>query len=354
MEKELCKLIESLPTPDRTAEREARRRWDSLAKPLGSLGRLEDALVKIAALTGTAEVALKPRALLVFCADNGVVARGVAQCQSSVTAAVARALAEGRSTVSPMAALADCAVIPVDVGIFDFPGTPGVLSRRVRNGTADITRGAAMTRAECVKAVLTGAALAQEQAEQGVKLLAVGEMGIGNTTTAAAVTAALLGLDPETVTGRGAGLSDAGLKRKREAVREALAANGPDSEDALDVLTKVGGLDIAAMCGAFLGAAACRVPVLVDGVISAAAALCAQRMSPAAGSALLASHVSAEPAGEQLLRALGLEPLLCAGLRLGEGSGAVCALPLLDMACAVFGSGQSFERLGIEPYTPQS
>ena len=340
--------------PDEAARAAARARWDALAKPLGSLGEFEEMIAKIAALRGTAELSLSRRCLLVFCADNGVLARGVSQCGSDVTAKVAAALAGGRSTVSPMARLANCRVLPVDVGMLDFPGMEGVLNLRVRNGTADISRGPAMTRGECLRAMAAGAALAGKLAGEGEALLLIGEMGIGNTTTAAAVTAALLGLDPDAVTGRGAGLSDAGLARKRQAVAEALAVNRPDPDDPVDVLTKVGGLDLAAMCGAFLGAAAGRAGAVADGMISAAAALCALRLCPAAGKALLGSHISAEPAGERLIRALGLRPPIRAGLRLGEGSGAVALLPLLDMALAVYGSGQTFDRLGIEAYVPQN
>jgi len=353
MENELSELIEAVPCPLPGTAREAKRRWDSIAKPLGSLGLLEDALIRVSAVCGTADLALKPRKLLVFCADNGVVAEGVSQCGSEVTAAVTTALGAGRSTVNPMAALADCRVQAVDVGVRDYPGAANVWNCRVQNGTGNIAREPAMSRENCLRAILTGAELAKREAAEGTRLLLVGEMGIGNTTTAAAVTAVLLGLDPAAVTGRGAGLSDAGLARKQAVVRQAITVNRPDPDDPIDVLTKVGGLDLAAMCGAYLGAASVRLPVLIDGCISAAAALCACRLCPRAGEAMLASHLSAEPMGEQLLKALRLSPLLCAGLRLGEGGGAVCALPLLDQALAVYRSGQSFERLGIEAYTPQ-
>ena len=167
MENKLCKLIEEIREADAAAMRESRRIWDGIAKPLGSLGLLEEGLVRIAGATGSADVALKPRSLLVFCADNGVVAQGVTQCESGVTAAVTRALAEGRSTVSPMAALADCRVLPVDMGVLDFPSTPGVLPRRVRNGTDDITQGPAMSREECLAAILAGAELARDRAAAG-------------------------------------------------------------------------------------------------------------------------------------------------------------------------------------------
>lgn len=350
MRNELDRLVASVPLPDAAAGETARARWDALAKPLGSLGLLEDAVTQIAALTGSADVCLSRRTLLVFCADNGVVRRGVTQCGSAVTASVAGDLAAGHSAVSPMARLANCEVLPVDVGMATEAPVPGVPDRRVQTGTGDISTGPAMTREACIRTIETGAALSMEQARQGVRILLVGEMGIGNTTTAAAVTAALLEIDPEDVVGRGAGLSDAGLSRKREAVRAALHVNQPDAEDPVDVLAKVGGLDLAAMCGAYLGAAAARLPVLMDGFISSVAALCAVRLCPAAAHAILASHVSPEPAAQTVLDALGKRPLLTAGLRLGEGSGAVAALPLLDMALAVYHSGETFARRGIEPY----
>lgn len=334
------------------AEREARRRWDSLAKPLGSLGLLEDVVVQIAALTGNADVDLSRRTLLVFCADNGVVAQRVTQTGSSVTAAVARALAAGESTVCPMARVAHCRVIPVDMGILDFPSAPGVLDHRVCNGTGDITRGPAMRREECVRAIEAGMELVREQKRAGASILATGEMGIGNTTTSSAVAAVLLGRPPAELVGRGAGLSDAGLARKRAAVERAVSVNRPDPADPVDVLAKVGGLDLAALCGVYLGGAKYRVPVLLDGFISAAAALCAVRLWPECSGALIASHVSAEPAGALLLEVLGKKPLITAEMRLGEGSGAVAALPLLDIALAVYSSGHTFGKMGMEPYTP--
>lgn len=314
---------------------------------------LETALEDIAALTGSAEMDLRRRAVLVFCADNGVVAQGVTQSPSSITAVVARNLAQGRTSVCRMAAAANCAVVPVDMGILDFEETPGVLSRRIRNGTGDISQGPAMTREEAKTAILAGAELVRLQKEQGVGLIATGEMGIGNTTTSSAVACALLGRPVEEMTGRGAGLSDDGLRRKIAAIQSALAVNRPDPEDAVDVLAKVGGLDLAALCGAFLGGAAYRVPVLMDGFISAAAALCAVRVCPAASKAILASHMSMEPASRLLLDTLGKQPLITANMRLGEGTGAVAAMPLLDMACAVYSEAYTFDEGGIEAYTPQ-
>ena len=346
-------LLNTITPPDEVARAEARRRWNDCAKPLGSLGLLETALEDIAALTGSADIRLDRRAVLVLCADNGVVAQGVTQSPSSVTGLVAKQLAARRTSVCRMAQAARCQVVPVDVGILDFQEMPGVLSRRIGNGTGDISQGPAMTRRQAEQALHTGMELVREQQALGVDLLATGEMGIGNTTTSSAVACVLLGRPAEEMTGRGAGLSDQGLQKKTAAIRRALEVNRPDPSDPLDILQKVGGFDIAAMCGVFLGGALYRVPVLVDGFISAVAALCALRLCPAAGKAILASHVSAEPAGGLVLEALGKQPLITAGMRLGEGTGAVAAMPLLDLALAVYRESYTFEEGGIEAYQPQ-
>ena len=349
---ELEKLLKQIEPEDAATREAAHRHWNSCAKPLGGLGMLETALEDIAALTGSADIDIRERAVLVLCADNGVVCQGVTQSPSSVTAIVTENLAARRTSVCHMARVANCRVVPVDMGVLDFPGVPGVLSRRIGNGTADISVGPAMTRTQAEQAVLTGIELVREQAEQGTRLLATGEMGIGNTTTSSAVASVLLERPVEEMTGRGAGLSHEGLTRKIAVIRQALACNQPDRDDSLDVLSKVGGFDIAGMCGIFLGGALYRVPVLIDGFISAVAALCALRLCPAAGKAMLASHVSAEPAGHLVLEALGKQPLITAGMHLGEGTGAVAAMPLLDMACAVYHGCYTFDDGGIEAYQP--
>ena len=349
----LEELIKSPVPVDSAAADAAKRQWDSIAKPLGSLGLLEEDVIRIAALTGNPDVRLDRRALLVFCADNGVIAQGVAQTSYDVTGKVAAALAKGSSSVNPMARFAGCEVIPVDMGIRDFAPMEGVVARRIGNGTADITKGPAMSRQQCRQAIESGAELVSDLSARGVKLIAAGEMGIANTTTASAVTAVLLHRDPENTVGRGAGLSGRGLERKKKAVRSALETNQPDPADPLDVLAKVGGFDLAGMCGAFLGAAYCRIPIVIDGMISSAAALCALRLNPGVRAAMLASHLSSEPAGDDLMKALGLDAPIHAGMHLGEGSGAMCLLPLLDQALAVYHSGQTFEKLGAEAYTPQ-
>lgn len=343
----------------------ARQHWDTLAKPLGSLGVLEDDITRIAAMkwgvssTHTELDAseypmteLEHRTLLVFCSDNGVVAQGVSQSDASVTTAVAAALGRGDSTVNYMARTAGCTVLPIDIGMLE--DTPeGVLDCKLQRSTVDMTQGPAMTRETCIRAIEIGAQLAQEQAERGTDILLLGEMGIGNTTTSAAVASVLLGRRPEELAGRGAGLSTDGLERKVHVITQAIQRNQPELSDPVDILAKVGGLDLAALAGACLGAASCHMPVLLDGVITNAAALCAIRLCPAVRDVLIASHVSQEPAAQLLLEALEIEPVITAGLHLGEGSGAVLALPLLDQALAVYCSGHTFDALGIEAYTAQ-
>ena len=264
------------PDPrEEEARQAAHRQWASIAKPLGSLGLLETAVEDIAALTLSEKIDISNRALLLLCADNGVVAQGVTQTDYTVTAAVARNAGQGRSSVCQMARAANCRVVPVDMGMKDPGVIPGVLDRRVGNGTGDITQGPAMSREQAERAVLTGVELAAELKGQGAVLLATGEMGIGNTTTSSAVACVLLGRPVREMTGRGAGLSDEGLGRKLRAIETAIELNRPDPNHPLDVLAKVGGFDIAGMCGIFLGGALYRVPVLMDGFISAVAALCA-------------------------------------------------------------------------------
>ena len=338
--------------PDESARAAAHTRWAACAHPLGSLGVLETILEDIAALTGSADIVLTPRTLLVLCADNGVVAQGVTQTDNSVTGVITRGLAQGATSVCRMAAVADCRVVPVDMGVKDFEPVSGVLDRRVGNVTEDITQGPAMTRAQAEKAIQIGIDLVAEEKARGTKLLATGEMGIGNTTTTSAVSAVLLDLPPDEITGRGAGLSDEGLRRKRNAVAKALWVNAPDPGDPIDVLSKVGGFDLAGLCGVFLGGAIYRVPILADGAISGLAALCAVRLAPAASQAVIATHLSAEPVGRLLLQAMGKRPFITADMRLGEGTGAVAAIPLLDMARAVYAEGSSFENCGIPSYQP--
>ena len=310
-------LLEGITPPDEAARAAAHAHWASLAKPLGGLGALETTLESAAALTGSAALDLSKRAVLVLCADNGVVARGVSQTDQSVTRAVAENLAARRTSVCQMARTARCEVVPVDMGMAGEP-VPGVRNCRVASGTTDFTQGPAMRREQAVEAVAKGIALVREQKAQGVTLLATGEMGIGNTTTSSAVLAVLLGADVDKVTGRGGGITEESFRKKKAVIRTAIAVNRPNRGDVIDVLAKVGGFDLAAMCGAFLGAAASRRAAVIDGFISAVAALCAVRLCPLVHGYLIPSHASFEIGYRLAIEELALRPLFDLGMRLGE------------------------------------
>lgn len=344
---DFCAMNERILPPDEGAARRARARLNEIAKPVGSLGALEDDLVAVAALTGSERISLKPRAVLAMCADNGVAAPDIAITPVHVTRTVAEMMARGESNVCRMARLADAEVFPYDVGMFTRSDEAGLGGPHISDGTKNILSGPAMTAEQAEAALTFGMERAVEFARRGYRLLATGEMGVGNTTTSAAMAAALLGRSPREVTGRGSGLSDESLQRKIEVVEQAIRVNEPDASDAFDVLRKLGGYDIAAMAGVFIGGALARVPVLVDGVISAVAALTAARLCPRARVCMLASHVSAEPAGRLLLEELQLKPLICAGLRLGEGTGAVAAMPMLDMALEIYNNMLTFSDIGM-------
>jgi len=336
---------------DTAAMARAKAHWDGVAKPLDGLGKLETAVTRIAGLTGSENVCIDRRTVLVLCADNGIVKEGVTQTDASVTATMARRIFEHRSSVCLMAKIARADVIPVDLGM--LTRVEGVRDLHVASGTNNIAEGPAMTEAQALAAIENGILLAKERKDAGDSILVTGEMGIGNTSTSSAIASVLLGLPVETVTGRGAGLSDAGLLKKRDAIRRAIEKNRPDPEDAFDVLYKLGGFDLAGLAGLYIGAAMHRIPIVIDGLPSSVAALVASLLVPNAVSAMLASHCSKEPVAKAILERLGLEPILFADMKLGEGTGAVCMLPLLDMALSVYHGSVSFSETGIAQYVPQ-
>ena len=344
------KRINYIIPPDSGAMAHAREKWNGVAKPLGSLGLLEEAVIQIAGIQGSADVALVRRFVVVMCADNGVVREGVTQTGSEVTGVVARAIAEGTSNVNCLADTFGASVLPVDIGMNGDVSVPGLLNQKIRRGTCNIAQGAAMSLAEAERAITIGMDTVQSLAENGCDILVTGEMGIGNTTTSSAIASVLLSLPTESVTGRGAGLSAEGLQRKIEVIRRAIAINRPEKDQPLALLAKLGGFDIAGMVGLFLGGAVYRVPVVIDGFISAVAAALAAGICPPAKDYMLCSHVSREPAGKRMLDYLGLQPLITAGLCLGEGTGGLFLLPLLDGALAVYRSSHRFDNLPMERY----
>lgn len=323
-------------------------RFDQVAKPLGSLGKLEELLARIAAVTGSAEIGIGRKAVVVFCADNGVVRRGVAQSGYDVTTAIAGMLGMQKASVSVMAESCGAEVFSLDVGMVD-PAN-GLRDCKLMHGTDDITEGPAMSRETAEKAIMVGIEMVKELKDMGFRLIATGEAGIGNTTTSSAICSVLLSRSVNYVTGRGAGLDDEGLHRKLAAIERAITANQPDSADPMDVLYKLGGLDIAAMTGLFLGGALYRAPIVMDGFISGVAALLAVRLCPDAKGYILPSHESGEPGARLLMDELGFSPVIHAGMRLGEGTGAVALFPLLDMALSVYRDTATFADIQVDQY----
>ena len=336
--------INAIRPLDESAMEEARRRQAQLAKPPGSLGRLEDFSVQLAGITGKVHNILEKKHLLVFAADNGVVEENVSSAPQSVTLQQTINLTRAKTGASVLAKHFGCGITVCDVGVNANIREPAVLNRKIAYGTQNIAKGPAMTREQAEKAIKIGIELAKTtQAD----VFGIGEMGIGNTTTSSAVLAVLLNADVETVTGRGGGITDDAFENKKAVIRQAIAVNKPDKEDVVDVLSKVGGFDIAAMCGAFLGAAASGKPVVIDGFISSVAALCAVKLCPAVKGYLIPSHASFEVGYKLAMDAMDLQPILLLGMRLGEGSGCPIAFQVLDAACAIINDMATFAQAGI-------
>lgn len=335
---------------NKAAMLKSREKWDNIAKPLRSLGRLEDMVIQLAGITGSADIEPRKKAVLIFCADNGVVDEGVTQSTNEITAAVTRNFTKGIASINSLSREGGADVFPVDIGIARDMDCKGLDVRKIAYGTKNLSREPAMTREEAQKAIITGIELVREKQETGYNLIVTGEMGIGNTTTSSAVLAVLEDLPPETVTGRGAGLTSEGVQHKIEVIKNAIALHNPNPEDVLDVLSKLGGFDICGMAGAFLGGAIYHLPVLVDGFISAVAANCAVRLAPLCRGYIYASHCSAEPAGKLALESIGLKAYLDCGMCLGEGTGAVIGAKLFDFALAAYDEIADFKAASIGKY----
>lgn len=362
-EEKLFKQIEEIRAADADAMRDAAAYVQSLAAPPGSLGKLTDAAIQLAGITGEVKNTLDRRRIIVMCADNGVVAEGVSSTPPIVTLSQALNMTKRLTGMSTLAAHFGIDVEVVDIGIatpYDEEGC-GILQRRIRRGTGNLAKEPAMTREETVQAILVGIERARQAAADGIDIIGVGEMGIGNTTTSSAVLAALTGLSAEDVTGRGGGLTDAAFEKKKDIIRRALilhglagTASGSASEDAgaqfdpIEVLSRVGGLDLAGMCGLFLGAAICRIPAVIDGFISIVAALCAQRLCGSCRDFMFPSHVSEEIGYMRAAQELHLDPWLHLNMRLGEGSGCPLAFQILEASCALMNKMATFEKAKID------
>lgn len=341
----LHSLIQSIAPLNQDAMTAAINRQAQLAKPPESLGRLEALSVQLAGITGNVHNRMDNPHLLVFAADNGVVAEGVSSAPQSVTLMQTINLTRAKTGASVLAKHFGSGITVCDVGVNATITDKAVLNKKIAYGTQNILYGPAMTREQAEIAILTGAELAiNTQADA----IGIGEMGIGNTTTSSAILAVLLDVPVESVTGRGGGITDSAFQNKKEVIRRAIEINQPDRNDVVDVISKVGGFDIAAMCGAFLGAAASHRPVVIDGFISVVAALCAVRLCPAVRGYLVPSHASFEIGYKLAMAEMGLEPLFLLGMRLGEGSGCPLAFQVLSAACAIINNMATFEQAGID------
>jgi nicotinate-nucleotide--dimethylbenzimidazole phosphoribosyltransferase len=335
-----------LPDSD-AVTRTVRAALDAKTKPPGSLGRLEEVAVRVARIRGTAAPGRLRAAIVLAAADHGVAARGVSAYPQEVTGQMLENFAGGGAAICVLARAAGADLLVFDLGVVLPSGDGRIRDLRIAPGTNDITEGPAMSQEEAARCLAAGADVAAELAAAGIGIVALGEMGIGNTTSASALVAALLPTKPETTCGRGTGVDDAGLARKVEAVRQAIAVNRPDPVDALGTLAALGGFEIAFLAGVAAGAAQRGVVVLLDGFITGAAGLVAERLAPGTREAMLAAHLSPEPGHRLVLDALGLEPLLDLRLRLGEGSGAALALPLVHAALAILDEMATFESAGV-------
>ena len=341
----LNEVITAVRPLDEAAMSAARERQAQLAKPPGSLGRLEELSVQLAGITGKAYNKIEKKHLLVFAADNGVLAESVSSAPQSVTLMQTINLTRHKTGASTLCKHFGCNITVCDVGVNADIKEPKVLNKKIAYGTQNIAKSPAMTREQAMQAIITGIELVQNT---DADVIGIGEMGIGNTTTSSAVLAVLLDADVEAVTGRGGGITDQSFLKKKQVIKTAIDVNKPDKSDVIDVLTKVGGFDIAAMCGAFIGAAATRRPVVIDGFISAVAALCAYKLCTNSAAYFIPSHASYEIGYKLAMDAMGLQPLFLLGMRLGEGSGCPLAFEVLSAACAVINNMATFDQAGID------
>ena len=344
----LERTIQSIQPLDAIAMDAARARQNRLTKPPGSLGRLEEISIQVAGITGQERPVIGDKVVITCAGDHGVVAQGVSAYPQEVTPQMVDNFLAGGAAINVLARHVGARVVVVDVGVAaDFETQPGLVVKKVAHGTADMTQGPAMSREQAVQAVEAGIEVMENEIAQGASLIATGDMGIGNTTPSSAIVAAITGLPVARVTGHGTGIDDIRLVHKVVVIEQALAVNRPNPDDALDVLSKVGGFEIGAIAGVILGAAAQRVPVVIDGFISTAGALIADGLAPLARDTMIAAHDSVEIGHKAMLDHLGLVPCLDFDLRLGEGTGAALVLSVVEAACKILDEMATFESAGV-------
>ncbi|MDO4555416.1 MAG: nicotinate-nucleotide--dimethylbenzimidazole phosphoribosyltransferase [Lachnospiraceae bacterium] len=345
-------VIKNIKPLDQEAMEICKKRWNTLGKPLYSLGRLEEMVTQMAGIYRHPMARPKKKAVIVMAGDNGVVSEGVTQTGQEVTKIVTENMTKKNASICILSSVSGADVYPVDVGIVTDVENPKVINKKVRYGTANMAKGPAMTREEAIKAIEAGIDVVGELVEKGYDLFATGEMGIGNTTTSSAVCAVMLEESVEKVTGKGAGLSSEGLLHKIQVIKDSIVLNQPDKNDPIDVLAKVGGLDIAGLVGVYIGGAYYGKAVFIDGFISSVAALLATKLVPVSKDYIFPSHCSNEPAGKMVLDALDMEPYILANMCLGEGTGAVMGFTVCDYAMTAYHEIPSFEETKFGTYEP--
>lgn len=350
--KNLEEIMNGIKPLDEKAMELCAQRWNTLGKPLYSLGRLEEMVIQMAGIYRHPMARPKKKCVVVMAADNGVVAEGVTQTGQEVTKIVTENMTKKNASVCILSSISGADVVPVDVGIVTDCDNPKVINKKVKYGTDNMLKGPAMTRDEAIQAIMAGVEVTKDLIDKGYDLFATGEMGIGNTTTSSAICAVMLDQSVEKVTGKGAGLTSEALLHKIEVIKESIALNQPDKNDPLDVLSKVGGLDIAGLVGVYLGCAYYGKAVFVDGFISSIAALLAVRLVPAAKPYIFPSHCSNEPAGMMVLDAMDMQPYVLANMCLGEGTGAVMGFTICDYAMTAYHELPSFEDTKFGTYEP--
>lgn len=349
--KELAKILASITPANQRAADQAKTLIDGLTKPIGSLGILEDIAIKLAGIYGGLKPVKWKKNIVIMCADNGVVAEGVSTCPQEVTRIVTDNFTKGITGVSALSAFGGCDTSVVDIGVKGSLINPKIYNRKIINGTNNIAKGPAMTAEDVTRAIHVGIEMIDQLVLEGYTLFGTGEMGVGNTTTSAAVFSVLEGVSVDIATGKGSGLTDPQYAHKKEIIKAAIARNNPNKDNVIDVLAKVGGLDIAGLCGCYIGAAKHKVPIVIDGFIASVAALCAFRLAPYIKDYTFPSHLSAEPGALALMQALGLEPMLHLNLRLGEGSGCPLGFTIIESALYTMLNMGTFEDAQVNKET---
>ena len=343
----LKETIDNIKPLYRDCVKEAWERIDDLTKPIGSLGVLEEIAAKLSGITGKINNNICKKNIIIMCSDNGVIEEGVSACPQNITAIVTNNFTKNITGVCKLAKHANSEITVVDIGVNADFNNKNIINKKIAYGTKNMAIGAAMTKEEVIKAIEVGIETVSKLTLSGYDLLGTGEMGIGNTTTSAAVLSVLSGINPDLIVGKGAGLTEKQYENKKKVVIRAINVNSPDKNDVIDVLSKVGGFDIAALCGCFLGAASCRVPIVIDGFISSCAALCAYRINPLSREYMFPSHMSAEPGAIYMMKELNLSPMLNLNMRLGEGSGCALAFNVIEAALYTINNMATFKEAEI-------